>query len=1705
MAEKTYYNGIPDIPADAETKVITEPYKLDPNAKYESDKFLTGEETRRRALVTGSWKLDTGALQYDLPKPLEVTRSIGVAAEDSARHTLAQFVNEVLTSPGKTATGTAIGALTWKALTPVAENALAKTIGTRAASSLLGKIGAGVVGGAAAAGVAGAAGYAFFPTPAGDAIEGSGGSPEMFEYSMKQSHARKAQQTINQATKDFNDKKITQEELDKVTQENQPVIDEFNAVEQKKRQSDVNSVYAKLQNAKNVLEQAKQDLSEGKITQKEFDDRQEFFDRTVSSHLEYAKQLDYFNDAVKMLEGAPYPTQSIAEDIIASTSEFIQNRDFLREIQNIQKGVDPDNVLNVTASTIGRMVPIIATSAFTGRFTRLGRKQFFKSLVNDPEFKTVVFRPVKSAKQAAAAAEKAGLIGTYMQELGDIAWEEKQKYIEETGDVDLINYVPSDDLSKYAYSAAAAQIEFMGGVEPLFAGGLRRALRTGGVRTALKAGALTGAEEIAEEMEQGFSRFLTQKMSGTTDKTWGEGLKEILISMAYAGPIGFGFGSAVHAYGRRQLIKGLTEYGLSPETAAKVADNMIDQVETANNPQLETVRDNLRSKIAVLYEDKDLSEAEKEDAIETQTDLEMSWLVTEAAEKGYAPEESPLLQGVVNEIGYFRTGIPEQITDDVARLNNEIADLRQQLRDENAKEQKDFNKIEELESKIEQFYAKLPQDIANIVETDRVKVRQMLSEQSERAMDISNRRKIASQVRQRALRAMQKQDESELQQSLRRLQEQTRKEESETRAEERKQRTEQRKLRRAIEKMRQNVLKRKERMLAFQEMFADPDLVYKALRDSGFTDEQIATMPQDDIVKAVLPYGISPQILKQSDLAAENARLDDIYPAYDGETIEVDGKERTVYNSNGDRIAKSKEALTNFWRWFGDSKVVDEQGRPLVVYHGSDVSGIEVFDNQANQTKQRQIGAEKGYFFTDSKKVAERFRTTEQRKAESKYYAENTIREPVTEEKYDAQGRYLGSVHYTKTTLPESKNFGLYPVYLKAESVNEYSGEDIGVGEERATALESAKQSGKDGVIIYKADTGAGIADEYIVFDSTQIKSVDNRGTYSADTGNILYQHTILSDPTKTYKVKTERQNAESWLKKQDLMMKTAKEFFGTTTDWREAGYILPDGSLLDLSGANYGGTHDGTRKLDHRDIRDAFERYEGTKEFPEGVSMDDFINAGAIRFGPEAMSFMMAQKPTSKQLAQIDNLLQKNSEQPWNKIQEPNIELMSDAAEWMNRDYSYYNSWKPEQADIKNIKKLINAFYEGEGITPAMQNFLQQTKVSGKGKDFRGFYVPDYRLIVLSPDADVTTLTHEFAHDWLQQFFRHYRSGKASESFMKSWGAVEKALGISPDAITVPDEASEAFSRAYEGWVLNKKDWAKNIDVDDENREQLIERFKRYQEYLTDIYEDLTNPYFKNTWGKVGELKPELQAWFEQVTMADDVISAKVASGAITPEQAQIRTISKNVNDVVQAAEDNFTQKEKDEINAVERLNDTSRYEVPGGNKNSLQNRLSGLARDIDANNVALGRYETHRDMLEVAKAADEFVRTRTDEALNIINGIEPEKEGLYASDLYTALERVATETNNVDLAMELINSKVAQDLAKEWGQRVAGFRNFTGDGDFDTISQLKSLDNQYKKDYNEKEKQKVNTAADEYVTELNNADDAQDVDAFLDSIKCQ
>lgn len=51
--------------------------------------------------------------------------------------------------------------------------------------------------------------------------------------------------------------------------------------------------------------------------------------------------------------------------------------------------------------------------------------------------------------------------------------------------------------------------------------------------------------------------------------------------------------------------------------------------------------------------------------------------------------------------------------------------------------------------------------------------------------------------------------------------------------------------------------------------------------------------------------------------------------------LDIDGVSRPTRNSAGKPLAQTEEGVRNFWRWFGDSKVVDADGKPLVVYHGT--------------------------------------------------------------------------------------------------------------------------------------------------------------------------------------------------------------------------------------------------------------------------------------------------------------------------------------------------------------------------------------------------------------------------------------------------------------------------------------------------------------------------------------------------------------------------------------------------------------------------------------------------------------------------------------------------------------------------------------------------------------------------------------------------
>ena len=152
--------------------------------------------------------------------------------------------------------------------------------------------------------------------------------------------------------------------------------------------------------------------------------------------------------------------------------------------------------------------------------------------------------------------------------------------------------------------------------------------------------------------------------------------------------------------------------------------------------------------------------------------------------------------------------------------------------------------------------------------------------------------------------------------------------------------------------------------------------------------------------------------------------------------------------------------------------------------------------------------------------------------------------------------------------------------------------------------------------------------------------------------------------------------------------------------------------------------------------------------------------------------------------------------------------------------------------------------------------------------------------------------------------------------------------------------------------------------------------------------------------------------------------------------------------------------------------------------------------------------RYDTRRDMMKVAESADNFVKTRLDNALAIINGEMAEVEGLFKEDIYTALERLAVENGDLGLLNELKNSEIANRLAKELGQRVAGFRNWKKSSDLDVVSALKSLDNRFNKALENKKAQKqFNSALDLLDESLKNQDKIadKDLESILNELECK
>jgi hypothetical protein len=190
-----------------------------------------------------------------------------------------------------------------------------------------------------------------------------------------------------------------------------------------------------------------------------------------------------------------------------------------------------------------------------------------------------------------------------------------------------------------------------------------------------------------------------------------------------------------------------------------------------------------------------------------------------------------------------------------------------------------------------------------------------------------------------------------------------------------------------------------------------------------------------------------------------------------------------------------------FKAWFGESKVVDAAGKPMVVYHSTTYGDFDAF----TKAEQRKGMAGYGFYFSDAKGA-------------------------------DIYSKYAATFKLDKSFSGEEKKLNVMPVFLAmrnplvADNIADVLTPDerrgFGVSREFNQVSPEAKsrleQMGYDGVIAHEyvrvkkngslevvqpGDRGALKHPVYVVFEPTQIKSATgNIGTFDPNDPNILRQ-----------------------------------------------------------------------------------------------------------------------------------------------------------------------------------------------------------------------------------------------------------------------------------------------------------------------------------------------------------------------------------------------------------------------------------------------------------------------------------------------------------------------------------------------------------------------------------------------------------------------
>lgn len=276
-------------------------------------------------------------------------------------------------------------------------------------------------------------------------------------------------------------------------------------------------------------------------------------------------------------------------------------------------------------------------------------------------------------------------------------------------------------------------------------------------------------------------------------------------------------------------------------------------------------------------------------------------------------------------------------------------------------------------------------------------------------------------------------------------------------------------------------------------------------------------------------------------------------------------------NSNGQPITSTPEALENFRKWFGDSKVVDSEGRPLVMYHGTSASeqgdAFTSFDTYASNYGLMGQGG----YFTANPEVASSYTSKGRGATPTVYSAYLSIKNPIDMDanvtrNYADWVKAFPDVDFANTdrapkngeTYTNEDFYRIVEDYLRDEGdVPMYEGAEI--------MQEGLRSMGHDGITHIGGGRVAadGVRHRvFVAFDPEQIKSATgNQGTYDQSNPDIRYslsQSWAIPEESRIDNIVYELQDQKVDLKRVQESIKKAGQQIEEKFDARQAESLYP-------------------------------------------------------------------------------------------------------------------------------------------------------------------------------------------------------------------------------------------------------------------------------------------------------------------------------------------------------------------------------------------------------------------------------------------------------------------------------------------------------------------------------------------------------------------